>query len=46
MHNHEMRQQMTDLLNEINQARKIDSFECLKLIADIIRFILTLFVHE
>ena len=46
MHNSEMRQQMTEILTDVNQARQIHSFECLKLIADIIRFILTLFVHE
>jgi hypothetical protein len=37
---------MADILSEINQNRQILSYECLKLIADILRFILTLFVHE
>lgn len=46
MHNFEMRLAMTDILAEVNQSRQIHSHECLKLIADILRFILTLFVHE
>lgn len=38
---------MSDVLwREIVQTRVLESFDCLKLIADILRFILTLFVHE
>jgi len=46
MHNFEMRLALTDILAEVNQSRQIQSYECLKLIADILRFVLTLFVHE
>lgn len=46
MHNFEMRTQLADILGEINQSRQIHSYECLKLIADVLRFVLTLFVHE
>lgn len=46
MHTFEMRQQMADILAEVNQARQLKSYDCMKLIADILRFILTLFVHE
>ena len=46
MHDKDMRNIMTILLEDINSPRLIDSLECLRLIADIIRFILTLFVHE
>lgn len=41
-----MRSAMTEILNEITSPRLLQSQECLKLIADIIKFILTLFVHE
>ena len=41
-----MRDVLTDILSEITQPQELESFECLKLIADIQRFVLTLFVHE
>ena len=41
-----MRDVLTDILSEITQPQKLESFDCLKLIADIQRFVLTLFVHE
>ena len=37
---------MQDILMEITHPKKIENLECLKIIADIIRFVLTLFVHE
>jgi len=38
---------MIDLLNEVgHHPKKIGNLETMKIIADIIRFILTLFVHE
>jgi len=37
---------MTDILSEISAPKRIGNLECLRLIADIIRFVLTLFVHE
>jgi len=41
-----MRQVMTEILQEITSPKRIDNIECLRLIADILRFVLTLFVHE
>jgi len=46
MHQQDMRDVLTDILSEITQPLKLDSFDCLKLVADIQRFVLTLFVHE
>lgn len=42
-----MRLTLTEILNEVgSHPKRIENLECLKLIADIIRFVLTLFVHE
>ena len=46
MHDSGMRVVMTEILNEITHPKQIKNLECLKLIADVIRFVLTLFVHE
>jgi len=47
MHSKLMRDTLADILGEIGtSARQIATNEVLKLIADIIRFVLTLFVHE
>jgi len=46
MHDTKMRGIMTEILSEITSPKRIDNIECLRLIADIIRFVLTLFVHE
>jgi len=47
MHMQTMRETLADILSEVGtSARQINSFEVLKLIADVIRFVLTLFVHE
>ena len=46
MHNQDMRDVLTDIISEINQPQQLDNYECLKLIADIQRFVLTLCVHE
>ena len=37
---------MTEILQEITAPKSIENVECLRLIADILRFVLTLFVHE
>lgn len=37
---------MTDVLGEINSPKRIENADCLRMIADIMRFCLTLFVHE
>lgn len=47
MHTEVMRETLADLLSEVGTSvRQIASYEVLKLIADVIRFVLTLFVHE
>jgi hypothetical protein len=46
MHDSKMRQFMTEILQEITAPKSIENVECLRLIADILRFVLTLFVHE
>jgi hypothetical protein len=37
---------MSDILGEVTHPKRIENLECLKMIADLIRFVLTLFVHE
>jgi len=46
MHDSKMRQFMTEILSEISAPKSIENVECIRLIADILRFVLTLFVHE
>jgi hypothetical protein len=46
MHDSKMRQFMTEILQEISAPKSIENVECIRLIADILRFVLTLFVHE
>lgn len=47
MHEPEMRDVIVEILSDVNNSFKpVKSYECLKLISDVIRFILTLFVHE
>jgi len=41
-----MRGIMTSILGEYTNPVQIENFDCLRLVADIIRFVLTLFVHE
>lgn len=42
-----MRETLADILSEVGTTpRLIQNYECLKLVADVIRFVLTLFVHE
>lgn len=42
-----MRETLADILSEVGTSvRQIATYEVLKLIADVIRFVLTLFVHE
>lgn len=47
MHQEEIREVLADILSEVGTSvRLIESHEVIKLIADILRFVLTLFVHE
>jgi len=46
MHDKQMRIVMTEILSEVKHPQKIENIECLKIIADLMRFVLTLFVHE
>ena len=46
MHNKELRAVLTEVLHEINSPKPLMVIECHKQLADIIKFILTLFVHE
>jgi hypothetical protein len=47
MHDEAMRTVMTEILTDAGaHPRRIHNLECMKVIADIIRFVLTLFVHE
>lgn len=41
-----MRQAVTEVLQEIIQPRLIENIDCLNLLSDLIRFLLSLFVHE
>lgn len=46
MHNKPLRAVLTEVLHDINSPKPLQNIDCLKQIADIIKFILTLFVHE
>jgi len=46
LHDSRIRMALTEILGEITTPKRIDNIECLRLISDIIRFVLTLFVHE
>jgi hypothetical protein len=46
MHDYNMRCNLTDIISEINQPLELANYECMKLLADILRFVMTLFVHE
>ena len=46
MNDSAMRVAVTEVLQEINAPRIISNIDCLKILSDILRFILTLFVHE
>lgn len=46
LHDNKIRVVLTEILSEITSPRRINNIECLRLIADILRFVLTLFVHE
>ena len=46
MHDYNMRCCLTDIISEINQPLHFENYECMKLLADILRFVMTLFVHE
>ena len=46
MHTQSLRTVLGDTLTEINSPKAILNIDCLRQIADIIKFLLTLFVHE
>lgn len=46
MNDSAMRVAVTEVLQEINAPKIISNIDCLQLISDILRHILTLFVHE
>lgn len=46
LHDSKIRGMLTEILSEITTPKRIDNIECLRLISDILRFVLTLFVHE
>mmetsp|Transcript_34714 Transcript_34714/g.25855 ORF Transcript_34714/g.25855 Transcript_34714/m.25855 type:complete len:175 (+) Transcript_34714:964-1488(+) len=46
MHDHRLRPVLSELLGEANSSRPLKNFDCLKLLSDLIKFVLTLFVHE
>lgn len=41
-----MRDILSDIVSEINQPVELANYECMKLLADVLRFVMTLFVHE
>jgi hypothetical protein len=41
MHNTKMRVLISEIFDEIKSPKKVDSAECLKIIADILKFVLT-----
>lgn len=41
-----LRVAFTEVLNEVTGPRSIKDFDCLKLLSELYRFLLTLFVHE
>ena len=46
LHDSSMRQHLTDLLSEVTGPKKVTNEEVIKIISDILRFVLTLFVHD
>lgn len=46
MHHKDLRAVLQQVLHEINSPKSLSSLECLKELADILKFNLTLFVHE
>jgi hypothetical protein len=46
MYDYNFRKNLSDILSEITYPKKIENIDCLKILSDIIRFVLTLFVHE
>jgi len=36
-----MRLVLTDILNEINSPKSLNNYECIKVLADILKFVLT-----
>jgi hypothetical protein len=46
MHTNSLRTVLGDTLTEINSPKAISNIDCLRQVADVIKFLLTLFVHE
>ena len=46
MHNQDLRDCLADIISEVNQPLELANYECMKLLADVLRFVMTLFVHE
>ena len=46
MHDRRLRTVVTEVLTEVKTPKPLSNADCLKQLADIIKFILTLFVHE
>lgn len=46
LHDQRMRAILTDLLAEVTGPKRIENIEVLRITADIMRFVLTLFVHD
>ena len=46
LHDTQMRQKLAEVLNEVTAPRKIEDPAFMKIVADIVRYVLTLFVHE
>ena len=46
MNDPKMRIAATEVLQEVQAPKSVKNIDCLKLLSDILRFILTLFVHE
>ena len=46
LNDQKLRCAITEVLQDIIQPRPIENMDCLNLLSDLIRFLLTLFVHE
>jgi hypothetical protein len=44
--NTEHRNAITEVLQELSMPRQVSDLDCVKILADLMRYILTLFVHE
>ena len=46
LNDQKMRIAATEVLQEVQAPKNVKNVDCLKLLSDILRFILTLFIHE